>query len=66
MRDDRYEWKEIITIYAGDSEHGRSTQEVVCPFCNRTVKVYLWSFYGSGKKCDCGVVLVPYMGRRLK
>ncbi len=34
--------------------HGRSTVTVTCPICERDTEVYLWSFAGSGKICDCG------------
>ncbi len=37
--------------------HGRSTEIVTCPFCNGNTEVYVWSFAGSGKNCDCGAKL---------
>lgn len=37
------------------SEHGRSSIDIECPFCQTTVRAYLWSLSGSGKKCTgCG------------
>lgn len=37
---------------------------VVCPFCGAEVEVYLWSFAGCGKRCDCGAKLyhIPHEG----
>lgn len=41
-----------------DSRFGRSTAEVLCPFCDFIQKIYIWSFAGCGKRCDnCGVHL---------
>ncbi len=37
--------------------HGRSTEIVSCPICNKDMVVYVWSFAGSGKICDCGAKL---------
>jgi hypothetical protein len=42
--------------------NGRSNQMVQCPFCEEWVLVYLWSFFGSGKRCSCGALLVPWAG----
>jgi hypothetical protein len=36
---------------------GRSTEYVECPFCNNNILVYVWSFYGCGRKCECGAKL---------
>ena len=30
---------------------------IVCPFCSETVKAYLWSLSGGGKRCTCGAML---------
>jgi len=43
--------------YMGQTRHGRSTKIVVCPFCKEEIEVYIWSFAGCGKKCDCGARL---------
>ena len=40
-----------------NSEHGRSTAVIRCPFCQRKITVYIWSLAGSGKRCDCGALL---------
>lgn len=39
------------------SEMGRSSVLAVCPFCSATVKAYLWSLAGGGKRCGCGALL---------
>lgn len=52
--------KELEYSYAfldGQHEHGRSTWFVHCPFCDSEIEVYIWSFYGCGKKCECGAIL---------
>lgn len=41
------------------SEFGRSTTKVKCPFCSVVTTCYLWSLYGSGKRCSCGAVHHP-------
>ncbi|MDD3236828.1 MAG: hypothetical protein PHV37_01865 [Candidatus Gastranaerophilales bacterium] len=43
-----------IVAYEGNSEHGRSTIILNCPFCNNKVEAYKWSISGCGKKCSCG------------
>lgn len=48
-----------IPFYDGHSEaNGRSTMYVTCPFCNLRIQVYIWSFYGCGRRCDCGALLL--------
>lgn len=52
------ETKEIVYIWDGKSEHGRSTIIILCPFCKREVEAYIWSWHGHGmKKCPCGARL---------
>lgn len=45
---------------------GRRTQltfEARCPFCARTLTIFVWSFAGSGcKKCPCGAILRRALG----
>ena len=43
--------------YIGSSSHGKSTKIIVCPFCERQIEVYIWSFAGCGRKCECGARL---------
>ena len=43
--------------YFGRSSFGTSTKIVVCPFCKEEIEVYIWSFAGCGKNCDCGAKL---------
>lgn len=33
------------------SNHGRSTEKITCPFCDKQTIAYTWSLHGSGKKC---------------
>lgn len=40
------------------SQHGKSMGEVSCPCCGEVNDIYLWSFRGSGKRCEnCNVML---------
>ena len=49
--DAKKEW----TWVRGDNPMGRKWNRLTCPFCGRTVRVYVWSFAGCGKRCpDCG------------
>ena len=45
---------------------GRQVGYVDCPFCNQSIKVYLWSISGGGKKCDCGAILYRKSAERKK
>ena len=51
------EFRPTINLGVGSREHGRSTMMVKCPFCEEKTEVYIWSFYGSGKRCSCGALL---------
>ncbi len=44
------------TFTNGRSEMGRSIIYIDCPFCGSTVRAYLWSIAGVGKKCYCGAI----------
>jgi hypothetical protein len=35
---------------------GRSHCYITCPFCGESVKAYLWSLAGGGKRCTCGAL----------
>ncbi len=49
---DRHEAeKRPILIEPGLHEFGRSKGVVQCPFCGHRNIIYLWSFYGGGKRC---------------
>jgi len=52
-----YQVLEPPMMSEGVRRHGRSKMFVTCPFCRGTLNVYIWSFYGSGKICDCGAKL---------
>lgn len=49
------------TVIDGNSEHGKSTITIQCPFCGSESVAYLWSLAGSGKRCECGA-LHDYFG----
>ena len=41
--------------YGWNSKKGQSSTKIICPFCDFHFVAYLWSLYGSGKKCpQCG------------
>ena len=52
--------KRPIYIKKVSSEMGRTRWEIECPFCHTRLYVYVWSFSGSGKNCDCGAKLGTY------
>lgn len=33
-----------------------------CPFCDTSVKAYVWSLAGGGKRCGCGAMFSYYGG----
>ena len=35
---------------------GGSYCYIVCPYCGATVKAFIWSLAGGGKKCECGAL----------
>lgn len=37
--------------------NGRSTVAIRCPFCGCVTEARVWSLAGSGKRCECGVLL---------
>ena len=45
-------FREPINLGVKSSRHGKSTMMIKCPFCEREIEVYIWSFAGSGKKCS--------------
>lgn len=36
---------------------GKTTVEVLCPFCGTWVRAYVWSLAGCGKRCSCKALL---------
>lgn len=48
------------------SEHGRSTVAILCPFCGAQVIAYKWSMAGSGKRCECGALHTWLSGSKMK
>lgn len=59
-----FEFKETL-LYNKRAEFAKTTYDVDCPFCGQTYSVYIWSFYGSGKKCECGAKLYPGGAKKL-
>ena len=49
--------KEPLATRSYWSEHGKSSFEVLCPFCQDWTRVFAWSFQACGKKCYCGAIL---------
>ncbi len=39
------------TITGERSAFGRSTVTIRCPFCGHSVEAFVWSLWGSGKRC---------------
>lgn len=37
--------------------NGRSKFICECPFCKTDVYIQKWSFWTTGKRCDCGAIL---------
>lgn len=54
-----------LTWREGYSSHGRSTIYVKCPFCEKETEVYIWSFRGCGKICECGVKLIAWSATKI-
>ncbi len=50
------EKREHIKYQGISRANGRSTCDIECPFCGITIKAYIWSLAGGGKRCDCGVM----------
>ena len=46
-----YEWHDGVF-----ARPGRMYIRILCPFCGRNVKAYVWSLAGGGKRCDCGTL----------
>lgn len=45
---------------------GRSTAAIYCPCCGYENRVYIWSFNGSGKRCENCLALVSRHGASLR
>lgn len=39
-----------------NSNFGRSTVDIKCPYCSAITTAFVWSLAGSGKKCKCGAL----------
>jgi len=55
------EIRPALPAYHGRSRMGKSTKTVICSFCKNEIEVYIWSFAGCGKKCDCGALLSDWV-----
>lgn len=53
--------------HPGDSQHGRVTVWVECPFCFVKIECFSWSLSGSGKRCvsTCGALLGSFEAIKL-
>ena len=38
--------------FLGVARHGKTTEQILCPFCEKKTTAYTWSLSGGGKKCD--------------
>lgn len=52
-----------FTVVGERSEFGRSSIDIVCPFCGSTVRAYVWSLAGSGKRCTTRSCRALFDGR---
>ena len=48
------ESRPYVTKEYVSEENGRSHIWLNCPFCKASVKAYVWSLAGGGKRCECG------------
>lgn len=47
------------------SRPSRSSVDIKCPFCGTVTTAYIWSLYGSGKRCHgprCSALFNPFTG----
>ena len=52
----RHEEREHVK-HSARSEFGKSSVVIDCPFCGESVRAYVWSLAGSGKRCPgCGAI----------
>lgn len=63
MSVDKSKWKydydagQRYTKFGYVAEFGRAHFTLICPFCNISVKAYVWSLCGGGKICPgCGAM----------
>lgn len=49
--------QELLADRDGLGRRSQTRMLVTCPFCGEGVPVYVWSFYGRGKRCPCGALL---------
>lgn len=53
-----------VETYSYIPAFGKSTAYAVCPFCHKNVLIYVWSFYGGGKKCPTCESLLTVQGAK--
>lgn len=59
QENERYLITEGFSAWRTASGHGTSSGKAKCPCCSAVSDIYLWSFAGSGKRCNnCGVLMV--------
>ena len=44
--------RKIAEIINSFSKHGKSSLEVICPYCKERNTIYVWSYAGCGKRCE--------------
>lgn len=57
MTESKSDNRECYYIRGTATRTGQIPVIVTCPFCGEQVSTWLWSLYGSGKKCPCGALL---------
>ena len=51
---------EVVDWWRTSVSFGRNKGEIKCPCCDAVTGIYIWSFFGSGKRCsNCNVKLRP-------
>ena len=60
----KVEKRPITKIYEVEPAVARSSRIIVCPFCESEVRIYIWSFHGGGKKCECGAKLYAWEAKK--
>ena len=51
-----------VQIFNRVSMFGRSTFDISCPCCNTITTAFVWSFSGTGKRCNGCNIMLGYSG----
>lgn len=61
------EHKPLARVVKLSNAPGRAQELVECPFCHAETITYVWSRYGSGKRCkgrECSAILGGWFASR--